>query len=60
MRLRATAIALDTLRRVLLGLDIPPGWGPEDERAPGGRRRWIPVVAIVVAIAMLIWALRLF
>lgn len=41
-------------------LDIPQGFSPEDERAiPSGRRWWIPVVAIVVAIAMLIWVLRL-
>ena len=41
-------------------LDIPQGWGPEDEGARTGRRWWIPVVAIVVAAAMLIWALRLY
>ena len=41
-------------------VDIPQGWGPEDEATGGGRRWWIPLVAIVVAVAMSILALRLF
>jgi len=41
-------------------LDIPQGWGPDDETVRSGSRWWIPVVAIVVALAMLIWALRLY
>ena len=42
-------------------LDIPDGWGPEAEKSAGGgagSRWWVPVVAIVVALAMLLFAMR--
>jgi hypothetical protein len=40
-------------------IDIPEGWGPQDEATAVRNRWWIPVVAIVLAVAMLFWAMRL-
>jgi len=41
-------------------LDIPDGYGPDDELEARGGRSWVfPVVALVLAVAMAAWALRL-
>lgn len=43
-------------------VDIPDGWGPDDG-GPAARRgppRWVAFTALVVALAMLAWVLRLF
>ncbi|MCR9244168.1 MAG: hypothetical protein NXI31_03995 [bacterium] len=42
-------------------LEIPDGWGPENETAlptNAGKRWWVPVIAIVVALLLFALALR--
>ncbi|MFN3240373.1 MAG: zinc ribbon domain-containing protein [Planctomycetota bacterium] len=42
-------------------IDIPDGYGPENELEHGRGRSWlVPIVAAVLAVAMAAWALRLF
>ena len=40
-------------------VDIPEGWGPGDERPAAGQKRWwVAAVAILVAVLLLMAALR--